>query len=390
MRFSGRFPDDLGPNPLARLVAERRRAGRPLLELTESNPTRVGLIFPPDLLAEALAEAAAAPYEPDPRGFLAAREAITGHYQARGAPVEPDRLHLTSGTSEGYTFLFKLLADPGDEVLVPIPSYPLFESLARLEGVRPAPYRLRYGEGGWRIDPASFDAALSSRTRAVVAVYPNNPTGSYLSAADRDFLLATCADHGVPLIVDEVFLEYPLRDDLLPQTTLAAEPPGLLFVLDGFSKRLGLPQVKLAWIATAGPRAQVEEAMERLDLVADTLLTVSGPIQRAAGRLLAEGGEITARIRSRCRGNLAVLEESCRGSGLEPLAVEGGWSVPLRLPEGFDEEAFVTRMLTEHDLLVHPGYFYDFPSPGFVVVSLLPEPEVFQAGLERLAAATLR
>jgi alanine-synthesizing transaminase len=277
-------------------------------------------------------------------------------------------------------------------VLVPVPSYPLFESLARLEGVRPHPYRLRHDAAtGWRIDPASFDAALSGHTRAVLAVHPNNPTGSYLAAADHDFLQGSCADRGIPLIVDEVFLDFPLRDGVAAPSTLAAEATGLTFVLDGFSKRLALPQAKLAWIVTAGPPALVAEALERLDLVADTFLTVSGPIQRAAGRLLAERSRIGAEVVARCRENLEGLEAACRGSDVEPFGVEGGWSVPLRLPEGTDEEAFVLRLLAEHDLLVHPGYFYDFPAPGIVVVSLLPEPEIFRAGVGRLleVAATL-
>ncbi len=391
VRFSGRFPDELGPNPLARLLQERRRAGRPLLDLTESNPTRVGLIFPSEVLAEALAEATSAPYEPDPRGLPAARAAIAEHYREAGAPVDPEWIHLTAGTSEGYSFLFKLLADPGDEVLVPVPSYPLLESLARLEGVRPVPYQFRYGSGqGWRLDRTSFDLALTGRTRGVLAVHPNNPTGSYLTDSDRDFLQLSCADRGIPLIVDEVFLDFPLRDGVVPRSTLAAEASGLLFVLDGFSKRLALPQAKLAWIVTAGPPVLVKEALERLDLIADTFLTVGGSIQRAAGRLLAEHPAMAARIVARCRNNLAVVEETCRESGLEPLAVEGGWSVPLRLPEVSDEEAFVTRLLDEHNVLVHPGYFYDFPDPGVVVVSLLPEPSVFGEGIGRLLEASGR
>jgi alanine-synthesizing transaminase len=392
MDFSIRLPHELALNPLSGLLKEKRRAGRPLIDLTESNPTRVGLRFSPEVFAEALAAAANAPYEPDPRGLPEARAAIAEHYGGAGTPIDPEHLHLTAGTSEGYSFLFKLLADPGDEVLVPVPSYPLLESLARLEGVCLSPYRLRYGVGqGWGLDRASFDAALSGRTRAVVAVHPNNPTGSFLSDPDRDFLLAGCADRGIPLIVDEVFLDFPLRDGPAAVSTLAAGGTGLLFVLDGCSKRLGLPQAKLAWIVTAGTPALVTEALERLDLIADTFLTVGGPIQRAAGRLLAEHPSSAARIVARCRENLAAVEALGRGSDIQPLVVEGGWSVPIRLPEETDEEAFVTHLLAERDVLVHPGYFYDFPFPGVVVVSLLPEPALFGEGIARLleAAATL-
>lgn len=383
--FSSRLPAALAPNAITRAVAAFRDRKVAFLDLTETNPTRVGLEYPPGVL-RSLSDPAAATYTPESFGLLDARAAIAAEYAASGHPVRPEHVVLTASTSEAYALLFKLLADHGDQVLVPQPSYPLFESLTALESVVATPYHLDY-HGGWSIDRDSLLHAANSRTRAVLVVSPNNPTGSMLHAADRDWLAGLCNDREWALIADEVFAEYPLRP-ARDAVSCLGEARALTFVLGGLSKSAGLPQVKLGWIVASGPDAVVRQALDRLDVICDTYLSVSTPVQVAAPALIAAGREIRDRIRERIATNLATLERVLgSSSSITLMPPEGGWSVALRVPAVESEEALVLRLLHDHQVLVHPGFFFDFAGEAFLVVSLLPEPAVFEKAVGCIVTA---
>ncbi|MCU0292384.1 MAG: pyridoxal phosphate-dependent aminotransferase [Thermoanaerobaculaceae bacterium] len=376
MRFSSRTPADLRPNRIAAARAERR----PEFDLTVSNPTRCGLPYPLELLRP-LAAPAGRVYSPDPRGLPGAREAVCGEIARLGGDVTPDRVLLVASTSEAYSFLFKLLCEPGEAVLTPSPSYPLFEHLARVEGVQALPYHLD-GEHGWRLDLHELTAAAST-VRAVIAVHPNNPTGSYLHPDDAGVLQELCAARGWGLIVDEVFLDFPLAG---AGRSLAGSRTCLTFVLGGLSKSIGLPQLKLGWIAVSGPDALVVEALERLEHIADTFLSVATPVQLALPALLDQGALVRRAILERCRENLAVLGELVGPfPEVEVLPPGGGWSAVLRFPAVVDEEDLVVALL-EEGVAVQPGFFFDFPRDGYLVLSLLPELAVFREGVTRLLA----
>ena len=381
--FSSRLPAALAPNTIARAVEAARTRGARLLDLTESNPTRVGLAYPEDLLRP-LADPAGLRYAPEPFGLSSARDAVAAHVrQTARLDVESGRIVLSASTSEAYAWLFKLLCDPGDEVLVPAPSYPLFESLASLDAVRLAPYRLD-AHDGWSIDRESLTRALSPRTRAILVVSPNNPTGSWLRAADRAWLLDLAAARGLAVIADEVFADYPLRRG--PEAVSVLGPsPALTFVLGGLSKSAGLPQMKLAWTVAGGPKALVDDALARLEVIADTYLSVSTPVQVAASRLLEAGRAIRAQIQSRIDTNLSTLARLAGpDSAITLPEPEGGWSAVVRVPAIESEEHLVLRLLDEASVWVHPGYFFDFETDAWLVISLLPEPDVFAEAVARL------
>ncbi len=380
--FSSRTRFDQRPNRLSLARDEKRRAGARVLDLTESNPTRVGLPYPDDLLSP-LADPAALRYEPSARGALRAREAVAADHARRGLRVDPEQLLLTASTSEAYAFLFKLLCDPGDAILVPRPGYPLFDFLAVLESVRVDAYPMEY-DGRWRIDVATLRERMTPGTRALVLVNPNNPTGSFLKREERKEIEELCASRGIALVSDEVFADFALRDIASRAESLAKDGPALGFALGGLSKSCGLPQVKLGWIAVSGPDDLKQEALRRLEVVADTFLSVSTPVQVAATPFLGRLPELQAPIRERVKGNHARLASRTSGSAATLLDDEGGWSAVLRVPATLSEEERVTRLLVEHDVLVHPGYFFDFPSEAYLVLSLLPEPGVFAEGLERI------
>jgi len=376
--FSGRTPRSLDPNRLTAALETRRRAGAAILDLTESNPTRAGIAYPAGLLAP-LAEAPCLVYEPSPRGLPSAREAVAADYARRGIRVEADRVLLTASTSEAYAFLFKLLCEPGDGVLVPRPGYPLFD--LRLESVEIAPYALGY-DGEWHVIASAVEAALTPRTRAVVVVSPNNPTGSCLKRDEAEALQALCARKGLCLVADEVFADYVFGPDPRRLPSVAADGPALAFALGGLSKSCGLPQLKLGWVAVSGPPALRDEAMARLELVADTFLSVGTPVQRAAPSLLARLPELQAPIAARVKSNLARIEETLGpASKATLLRPEGGWYAVLRVPATIPEEELALRLLESRGVLVHPGYFFDFPGEAFLVLSLLPPGDVFRAGL---------
>jgi aspartate/methionine/tyrosine aminotransferase len=371
--FSTRAGFDLTENALARAVAARR--GARLLDLTQSNPTAAGLSYDATAILSALADPAALMYEPTPRGLLAARAAVAGYYGDAGTA---ERTLLTASTSEAYSFLFKLLCDPGDSVCVPRPSYPLFDYLAALESVRVRPYDLAY-DGAWHIDLPQLEAAARG-ARAIVLVNPNNPTGSFLHAEE----LARLCALGLPLISDEVFKDFAFGDDASRVTTLALQEQTLAFSLSGLSKVCGLPQLKLGWVVVSGPAPERALALARLELIADTFLSVGTPVQHAAARLLVLRGPLAAQIRARVTRNRAAL---CGALGTHSpaslLDCEGGWYATLRLPRTRSEETWTLELLAR-DVLVHPGYFFDFANEAHVIVSLLTEEDTFAEGIGRL------
>jgi aspartate/methionine/tyrosine aminotransferase len=380
--FSTRVPEDRRPNCLARALAAARARG-PIVDLTVSNPTRVGLQYPADLLA-ALSDRASLTYEPAPLGLRDAREAIAETYRRRGLSIDADRIVLTSSTSEAYSILFKLLCEPGhSDVLTPVPSYPLFDHLTRLDGVGQRRYRLEY-HGPWTVDLAGVDAAWTPATRAVLAVSPNNPTGSVMNGADAEELAGRCADRRAALILDEVFVDYPLSRPF-DEPRAFATPACLLCRLGGLSKSIGLPQVKLGWVALDGPDDLVAEARDRLELICDTYLSVSTPVQLAARSMLARGAAVRDQILGRLRANDAALRSIVTGTGgASVLPADGGWSAVLRVPATRPEDVLVTELLDRDSVAVHPGYFFDFPHEAFLIVSLLPEPDVFARGIHLL------
>jgi alanine-synthesizing transaminase len=385
--FSSRFKWTLTTNRLALLLAEKKKAGAPILDLTESNPTRAGFQYPAAEILAALADPRAMTYEPTPRGLVSARRAVADYYRARGEAVEPEHIHLTASTSEAYGWLFKLLADEGDNVLVPQPSYPLFDFLAALEGVELRPYELIYTHPtGWHFDFDSLRQAMTPRTRAVIVVNPNNPTGSFIKSHELDELTGICAASQLALVVDEVFADYAFNPDDARAASLAIVSSTLTFVMNGFSKTLGLPQMKLGWIITSGPEHLKKEALERLELIADTFLSVNTPVQHAVPAWLQLREPIQNQIVGRARGNLEYLSGLVEDSPCRLLKVEGGWSATLEVPRHFSEEEWTLRLLEEDDVLVHPGYFFDFEREAFLVLSLLPQPEVFQEAAGRLLA----
>jgi alanine-synthesizing transaminase len=382
--FSNRLAVDLRPNRLAQAVAARRRAGDPIIDLTESNPTRAGFEYPADLLAP-LADARGLIYAPEPFGLIAARRAVAAEYGRRGIVADPERLVLTASTSEAYSLLFKLLAAPGDDVLVPRPSYPLFELLTTLDGLAARPYDLEY-HGIWSIDVASVERAVGPRTRALLVVNPNNPTGSFVSKAEIERLASICGPRGIALIVDEVFADYELGAvDAGDRAPVIARDDVLVFGLGGLSKSIGLPQLKLGWIAVAGPDRIVAEAIGRLELICDTYLSVSTPVQLAAAELLDRGAAVRRQIGARVvanYGRLKALAASAPSSCV--LTASAGWYAVVRVPTLRSEEDLVLDLVASDGVLVHPGYFFDFPRESYLIVSLLPPAAPFAAGIERM------
>lgn len=382
--FSSRFHWDSRPNALTVLLREKRGAKTAVLDLTESNPTHAGLIYPEEEILGALADARSLRYEPDPRGMLAAREAVCRYYARHGTHVEPERVILTASTSEAYSYLFKLLTDPGGEVLVPRPSYPLFEYLAAMESVTVRPYPLRY-DGSWHIDFSALESAATARTRAIAIVNPNNPTGSYLKKDEWARLAEWAASRGIAILSDEVFSDFALGPDANRIETLAdANTDATVFSMSGLSKIAGLPQMKLGWIIANGPGHAA--ALEGLEWIADTFLSVATPVQHALDRLLIATETVRDQIRTRTAGNLAIARTLLdANSAARILRVEGGWYIVVQLPRTRSEEEWALGLLREANVLVQPGFFYDFESEVYLIVSLLTDPLEFREGVRRLA-----
>jgi alanine-synthesizing transaminase len=381
MAFSSRIRRDLSPNVFFRSVEERREQNPPL-DLTVSNPTLAGLEYPREEIRDALGETAKQIYQPDPRGLSAARSAVAGYYHLHGCGVDAERIILTSGTSEAYSFLFKLLCGPGEAVLFPRPSYPLVEIIAELEGLKSNPYPL--AANGWHYDAARIQECLPDSARAVVAVSPNNPTGTMLTADELRGLSGFCAGKGLALIVDEVFLDYPAPRREKDMLTSAANPDCLTFTLGGLSKSCGLPQMKLAWIVASGPDAAVRDSLSRLEYIADAFLTVGTPVQQAASTLLASGTCVRDQIHRRVDFNEERLEDILRGvPGAALFPREGGWYAVIGISPEPDDEAFALELLEDQDVLVQPGFLYDYEIP-VIVISLLTEEEIFDEGARRI------
>ena len=363
------------PNPLAHLIEQKRSHSVPILDLTESNPTRAGITYPSQLVLPA-----APTYDPNPAGMLSARQAVSTYY---GERVSTDCILLTASTSEAYGFLFKLLTDPGDEVLVPRPSYPLFEFLAELECVKAVQYPLIY-DHGWMIDFEALDALIGPRTRAIVLVNPNNPTGSYLKKQELEQLVAWCQKHALAILSDEVFADFAFDEDARRVSSLVDTPDVLSFSLSGLSKVSGMPQMKLGWIVVTGPAEQRTEAYSRLEFIADTYLSVGTPVQLAAGKLIEARHDVQRQLRTRTSKNLALLRERLQSTAFGLLDVEGGWYAILQAPQIRSEEEWVLELLRRENVLVQPGFFYDFDREAFLVLSLLTPENVFAEGLARL------
>lgn len=380
--FSSRFHWDLHPNRLTQLLSEKRRAGAPVLDLTESNPTHAGLSYSPDLM-RAFDDRASLDYLPVPAGSPAAREAVAAYYRTTGREVDPAHILLTASTSEAYAYLFKLLTNPGDNVMVPRPSYPLFDYLATMESVAVRQYPLVY-DGAWGIDLDGVAAAVDERTRAVVLVHPNNPTGSYVKREELDRLVRLCREHDLALISDEVFFDYDFAPDPHRAGSIAAVQDCLAFAMSGLSKIAGMPQMKLGWIVVSGPADLRAEAFAKLEWIADTYLSVSTPVQCAAPRLLQAGEQIQMQIRERCATHLSLAREALAGSPANILHVEGGWYITVQVPRVRSEEEWCLHLLDGANVLVQPGFFYDFEAEAYLVLSLLTAPHVFREGIARL------
>jgi aspartate/methionine/tyrosine aminotransferase len=377
--FSERSFFDPTPN---RLSIARAKASGPLLDLTESNPTRAGIPYDESAILAALSQPGSLRYDPSPFGLPSAREAVAIEQSRGGRPIDPRRIVLTASTSEAYSYLLKLLTDPGDEVLVPRPSYPLLEHLARNECVRCVPYRLAY-DGAWHLDLDSVRAAVSPRTRAIIAVHPNNPTGSYLTGDELAALGAT----GIPIVSDEVFAHYGLTDrGARALSALDAANAPLVFVLGGLSKLAALPQVKLAWIALGGQRGRVDDALARLELIADVFLSVGTGVQLAVADLLACSVIARQAIHARLVRNLVELRAAVRGSPASVLDLEGGWYATLRVPCTRSDEAWAITLVEEDSVYVHPGHFFDFAGEGYLVTSLLTPESTLTEGIGRIVA----
>ena len=381
--FSARVPGRVDLNKLSLSRTRLFRSGVSIFDLTESNPTQVGLVYPPDLVFQ-LSPGEQQRYHPESAGMASAREAVAKYLQQHGLDVRSGAIFLTASTSDAYGLLFKLLCDPNDEILVPQPSYPLLDHLIRLESIVSVPYSLEFGSE-WRVDLSGLQHSITGRTRAVVLVNPNNPTGSFVSSDDFRRISALCYQHGLALIVDEVFGFYPLEPSLRGPSVLDEVPSALTFVLGGLSKAVGLPGLKLAWVIVTGPSATVATASDRLELICDTYLSVATPVQLSLGHFLDRGQEVTQQIASRVRENHACLK---RIMSTHPkavlLPVEGGWYAVIRLLRPSSEDKLVLELLEQKHVLVHPGYFYDFQEEVFLVTSLLPEPHLFKAAVQRV------
>ena len=382
--FSQRTNWRLTPNALTRALEEARASGQQILDLTVSNPTQAGVRPDSEIVLAALANPEAMHYDPQPRGLLAARQAVCRYYRESHEvfDLDPERLILTTSTSEAYSYVFRLLCNPADEILVPKPSYPLFEFLADLADIKLVPYPLLY-DHGWQIDFDSLYKAATAQTRAVILVHPNNPTGSYVSASETSALNVFCRDYGLALIVDEVFLDY--SHDGAPRRSFVTNADALTFTLSGVSKISALPQMKFAWVATSGPEEMVAQAGARLEIVADTFLSMNAPVQLAGPVLLDQRKQVQPILLDRLRVNLAELDAQLAGHpSCSRLLVEGGWYVVLRVPAIESDEDLAIRLLRKARVSVHPGHFYDFPNEGHLVLSLITEPADFREGVARL------
>jgi len=379
--FSDRTNWKLAQNRFTVALEEVRASGARVLDLTVSNPTRAGLHYDEAAILGALSSPRALDYDPQSKGLLEAREAVAGYYQSEHGirDLDAEQIVLTTSTSEGYSFVFRLLCNAGDELLVPKPSYPLFEFLADLQDVKLVPYPLIY-DHGWQIDFPSLEKAVTPQTRGVVVVHPNNPTGSYVQSGEVGMLNSFCREHGLAVIADEVFLDYPLEDGR--HASFARNQEVLAFTLSGLSKVAALPQMKVAWVVTSGPRELAAGAMGRLEVIADTYLSMNAPMQWAVPALLEQRKDIQRQLLERVKSNLAEMDRQLAGQkACERLSVEGGWYAVLRVPVTRSDEELAIELVREKSVVVHPGHFYDFPGDGYLVLSLITPAGEFAEGI---------
>ena len=381
--FSDRTNWKLTRNRLTEALEDLVASGARPLDLTVSNPTRAGLRYDAPRILQSLSSPQAMDYDPQPKGLLSARTAVADYYQTEHETfLDPEQVILTTSTSEGYSFVFRLLCNPGDELLVPKPSYPLFEFLADLQDVKLVPYPLLY-DHGWQMDFPSLQKAVTSRTRAVVVVHPNNPTGSFVHPDELDLLNNFSREHSLALIADEVFLDY--AHNRVARKSFTTNQDVLTFTLSGVSKISALPQMKLAWIVTSGPEAALEAAQARLEIIADTYLSMNAPVQSATPALLDQRKNIQQQLLDRVLANLAELDRQLAAQKTcQRLSVEGGWYAALRVPVTQTDEELAVDLLRRKFVLIHPGHFYDFPNDGYLVLSLITPPDDFREGIQRL------
>ena len=380
--FAKRTNWNLAPNRLSLALAAHRTAGKPLLDLTVSNPTECGFEYDRSAILNALSNPAALSYEPNPRGLESARSAVAGYYADRGESVSIEDIFLTTSTSEAYSYVFRTLCDPGDELLIPSPSYPLFDFLAEIQDVRLVRYPLLY-DHGWQIDFHALEQAITPRTRGVIVVHPNNPTGNFVKSTEMAKLNAICSAREIPIIADEVFLDFVLGENR--PTSFAANRGAPTFTLSGLSKICGLPQMKAAWLVASGPQQWKRDALARLEVIADTYLSVNAPVQLAIPSFLERRHAFQQQVLSRVRRNLAELDGQLAGQkACSRLTVEGGWCAVLRVPAMRSEEDLAIELLKTKAVSVHPGHFYEFPSEGYLVVSLITPEQTFAEGISGL------
>jgi len=380
--FADRTRWNLAPNRLSEALAKHRAAGKPIIDLTASNPTECGFEYDREAILKALCNPAALVYEPNPKGLGVARQAVASYYAGHGAQVSAEDMVLTTSTSEAYSFVFRTLCNPGDEILVPTPSYPLFSFLAEIQDVKLVSYPLIY-DHGWQIDFHSLEQAITPRTRGTIVVHPNNPTGNFCKPGEMARLNEVCAAREMALIADEVFLDFSLAGER--QASFAANTAALTFTMNGLSKICGLPQMKAAWLVVSGPKPIKKEALARLEVIADTYLSMNAPVQLAIPTFLEMRHRFQKQLMARVRGNLAELDRQlARQQSCTRLEVEGGWYTVLRVPAMRSDEDLAVDLLVRRDVYVHPGHFYDFPSNGYLVVSLITGELEFKDGMGRV------
>ncbi|MFH0996564.1 MAG: pyridoxal phosphate-dependent aminotransferase [Pseudomonadota bacterium] len=386
--FSSRLSWNPSTNRITRHIEALKQSGVELVDLTGTNPTAAGFDYDAVAVCRAISAPAILEYHPTPRGLISARQAVVDYYRQHGKTIDRETVFLTASTSESYACLFKLLCDPGDTVLAPQPSYPLFDFLAGLDAIHLETYRMRYQpDTGWRIDLEQIKSLITSRTRAIIMVNPNNPTGSYIRPQERDQLTRWCRDHNLAMIVDEVFLDYASGQSSNASLSFAGNSGALIFTLSGISKVLGLPQFKLGWLQVSGPQPLCVSACNHLEMISDTYLSASTPVQEALPALMAQRGFFQNQVITRIEANDNYLNTACnRLTTGRMLQREGGWTAVIAMQNGISDEDMVCELLDSDHVLVHPGYFYDFEEDGCLVISLLTRPDRLMTGMDRLVS----
>jgi alanine-synthesizing transaminase len=381
--FSTRTNWQRKPNRLTELYNLIQESGRPILDLTKSNPTECGFTYPSKEILSAFNNPRLLHYQPDPQGIIPARKAVCSYYNGKGVDISPHQVFLTASTSEAYSTVFKLLCNTGDDVLVPRPSYPLFDYLAQINDVHLNQYPLRY-DGEWHIDLESLFEAITPMTKAIVLIHPHNPTGMFLKKDEYEKIVAIAANHNLALIVDEVFLDYGFSENDGRMLSTASERRVLTFTMNGISKMVGLPQMKLGWVVLSGPDKLLAEASHRLEIVCDTFLSVNTPVQEGLRILMDAGDSVREQILARTKNNFTFLSQLLNNGKCSLLNCEGGWYGIIRVPRTKPDEEWCLELLGLHGVYVYPGYFFDFDEEGYLIVSLLTEENVFRDAATRM------